>query len=177
MRLVGLNIGPALVGAVLLAAPVWADDRVRDAAPPLELSEAEMAQLFDVFDSNGNGVVTRPELRTAIKSFRVDLSEEDLGKMITTFDADADETLGRDEFSSLMLGFGAEDTSLKAQMEKTFLRFDTNRDGGLDAREVRALMDASGQAITLREAKTIILEADDDGNGRIDTSEFNNSAG
>lgn len=141
------------------------------------LSQGELAQLFDVFDSNGNGVITKPELRDVIVSFRVDLSDAELTKMVETYDTNADGILQQDEFSKLMSGFRGEDVSVEAQMERTFLRFDANRDGGLDAREVRVLMEASGQIITLREAKTIVFEADVDGNGRIDTSEFNKPAG
>lgn len=144
---------------------------------PLKLSEAELSQLFEVFDSNGNGVITKPELRDVIVSFRVDLSDGELTKMVETYDINADGILQRGEFSRLMSGFREADTSVEAQMERTFLRFDANRDGGLDAREVRALMEASGQVITLREAKTIVFETDADGNGRIDTSEFNKSDG
>lgn len=166
---------PVFFLAMSLVSGAHAAESVQQPAPDLELSAAELAQLFEVFDSNGNGVITKPELRDVIVSFRVDLSDTELAKMIATFDADADGMLQPDEFSRLMSGFRGEDTSIEAQMERTFLRFDANRDGGLDAREVRALMEASGQTITLREAKTIIFEADVDGNGRIDTSEFNSS--
>lgn len=176
----------ALGGAGLfyLASPIHAeiaaDVQVRTIASSSSgqaLSESELAQLFEVFDSNGNGVITRPELRNVIVSFRVDLSDGELTKMVETYDTNADGFLQRDEFSKLMSGFRGEDVSVEAQMERTFLRFDANRDGGLDAREVRALMEASGQVITLREAKTIVFEADVDGNGRIDTSEFIKPAG
>ncbi len=141
------------------------------------LSEWELAQLFEVFDSNGNGVVTKPELREVIVSFRVGLSEAELDRMMETYDISSDGGLQSGEFSKLMQGFREKDRSLEAQMERTFLRFDANRDGGLDAREVRALMEASGQTLTLREAKEIVFEADADGNGRIDAKEFNGTAG
>lgn len=163
--------------AALAAMFVLAAGRTDAATPGGGLSESELAQLFDVFDTNGNGVITRPELRDVIVSFRVGLSDGELDEMITTFDVSGDGKLQRDEFSELMQGFRSEDNSVEAQMERAFLRFDANRDGGLDAREVKALMEASGQTITLREAKTIIFEADADGNGRIDTKEFNGTAG
>lgn len=147
------------------------------AARGADLTEGALTQLFEVFDSNGNGVITRPELRDVIVSFRVGLSDGELDEMIATFDANGDGKLQRGEFAELMRGFRSEENSVEAQMERAFLRFDANRDGGLDAREVKALMEASGQTITLREAKTIIFEADADGNGRIDTKEFNGSAG
>lgn len=145
-------------------------------APSVDLSESELTQLFEVFDTNANGVITKPELRAVIVSFRVGLSETDLDRMMKTFDVSGDGSLQAEEFSRLMQGFRGEDNSLEAQMERAFLRFDANRDGGLDAREVRELMEASGQATTLREAKGIIFEADADGNGRIDTREFNRPA-
>lgn len=177
------------VGLLCLAGPISAEiasdaqAQTIASSPPGQsssgqsLSQGELDQLFEVFDANGNGVITKPELRDVVVSFRVDLSDGDLTKMVETYDTNADGILQQNEFSKLMSGFRGEDTSVEAQMERTFLRFDANRDGGLDAREIRALMEASGQVITLREAKTIVFEADEDGNGRIDTSEFNKPAG
>lgn len=140
------------------------------------LSQGDLEQLFAVFDSNRNGVVTRPELREVIVSFRVGLSEAELDRMMATFDASDDGMLQFEEFSELMQGFQGEDNSVEAQMERVFLRFDANRDGGLDARELKVLMEDSGQTVTLREAKGIVFEADADGNGRIDTTELTGAA-
>lgn len=172
------------VGLLCLASPINADSAADAQAQTIAsspsapaLSQSELTQLFEVFDSNGNGAITKPELRDVIVSFRVDLSDGELTRMVETYDTSADGVLQQNEFSKLMSGFRGEDTSVEAQMERTFLRFDANRDGGLDAREIRALMEASGQDLTLREAKTIVFEADVDGNGRIDTSEFNKPAG
>lgn len=184
MRHVGRAAAMGGMGLLCLAGPISAEITADAQAQTISsspsgqaLSEGELTQLFEVFDSNGNGVITKPELRDVIVSFRVDLSDGELTKMVETYDMNVDGILQRDEFSKLMSGFRGEDVSVEAQMERTFLRFDANRDGGLDAREVRVLMEASGQVITLREAKTIIFEADVDGNGRIDTSEFNKPAG
>lgn len=172
------------VGLLCLASPIHAEiaadaqaQTIASSPSGQALSRAELTQLFEIFDSNGNGAITKPELRDVIVSFRVDLSDGELTKMVETYDTSADGILQLDEFAKLMQGFRGEDASVEAQMERTFLRFDANRDGGLDAREVRALVEANGQVITLREAKTIIFEADVDGNGRIDTSEFNKPAG
>lgn len=171
------GVGRGLVSAAMAVLCVAGRAGADVAASAASLSESELGQLFEVFDTNGNGVITRPELRDVIVSFRVDLSDSELDGMIAAFDVSDDGKLQRGEFAELMQGFRSEESSVEAQMERAFLRFDANRDGGLDAREVKALMEASGQNITLREAKTIVFEADEDGNGRIDTREFNGTAG
>ena len=67
---------------------------------------------------------------------------------------------------------GRTDDAVARQMEHVFLQFDANRDGGLDASEIMALMEDGGRPMSLRDAKGIVFEADQDGNGRIDTAEF-----
>lgn len=166
--------GTCLAGGVALIALIGPAGAF---GPSADLSSTELAQLFEVFDTNANGIITSPELRDVIVSFRVGLSEADLDRMMKTFDTSGDGSLQPEEFSALMQSFRSEDNSVEAQMERAFLRFDANRDGGLDAREVKALMEASGQTLTLREAKGIVFEADADGNGRIDTREFNDPVG
>ena len=121
---------------------------------------------------DGDGIITRTELSGVISSFRVDLKDDEIERLLSVHDGNSSGALERSEFDGLMRGFRQDDTSLDAEMERVFLRFDQNRDGGLDAREVRVLMEASGQVMTLRDAKLIVFEADEDGNGRIDAEEF-----
>jgi Ca2+-binding EF-hand superfamily protein len=146
-------------------------------AQAVDLSEAELAQLFYVFDTDENGSVTKSELKAVIKSFRVGFDEREVEQMMTSYDASKDGALQAGEFSRLMVGFGQDEDEVTRQMEQAFLRYDANRDGGLDASEVKTLMEASGNTMSLREAKGIVFEADLDGNGRIDTAEFGRTAG
>lgn len=136
------------------------------------LSQGELAQLFEAFDGDGDGVITRTELRTVVSAVRVGMEEGEIDEMLATYDANEDGVLQAEEFTGFMGGFASGGDDVTRQMEHTFLQFDANRDGGLDASEIMALMEAGGRPMELREAKGIVFEADRDGNGRIDTAEF-----
>lgn len=152
--------------AVLLALPA------AHGADLATLGSQEMDQLFAAFDVDESGGVSRDEMRHVVRSVRVGLSDEAIDAMHGSYDSNEDGLLDTLEFAAFMRGFNDGDEASAADLERAFLRFDTNRDSGLDASEIKALMDASGREMSLRDAKSIVFEADDNGNGRIDVDEF-----
>ena len=59
-----------------------------------------------------------------------------------------------------------------ADIKKAFILFDKNGDGVISINELRTVMRSLGQSPTKSELKDLMDEADVDGNGKIDFSEF-----
>ena len=180
-RLAGLgrtiSLGRAIGLGALIALGATANQAAFAFAGSPPLGQAELEQLFGAFDGDGDGVITGAELRTVVSSVRVGMADGEIDEMLATYDTNSDDVLQANEFDGFMGGFVSEGDDVTRQMEHTFLQFDTNRDGGLDASEIMALMEAGGRPMELREAKGIIFEADRDGDGRIDTAEFGQISG
>jgi len=60
------------------------------------------------------------------------------------------------------------------EVRSCFTRFDANRSGKMDHRELREALRALGVATSGREATAILQRYDDDGNGLLDVDEFGN---
>ena len=60
----------------------------------------------------------------------------------------------------------------REQMQELFNEIDTDGGGTLDVREIKALADKLGVAMTKRELDDAMLEMDEDGSGEVDFEEF-----
>lgn len=92
--------------------------------------QAARAALFDRLDTNGDGFLDAEELRAAAQRVgeRRDVtmvSADDLARQVSRMDADGDGRISRDEFSRFI--------------PDRLRRADTNGDGVLSLRELRAL--------------------------------------
>ena len=65
--------------------------------------KTEFREAFDLFDYNGDGVVTASELERVFKLLRKNPTVEDLNDMIAEIDEDGNGTIDFEEFLDLML--------------------------------------------------------------------------
>ena len=63
-----------------------------------ENSEEEIREAFQVFDKDGNGVVTPNELRNVLHHIGEKLTDEEIDEMINEADMDGDGTINYEEF-------------------------------------------------------------------------------
>lgn len=60
---------------------------------------SQVRKAFRQFDEDHSGTITAGEFRLALRSFGIDLSDEDLNGMVAVFDTDGDGTVGYQEFN------------------------------------------------------------------------------
>lgn len=84
-------------------------------------------------------------------------------------DEEGDEVVGMSRAQMLIANMSPEQIE---EVKETFLMFDRDGSGSIDAKELRAAMRALGQEYTKKETKEIIEGIDEDGNGEIDIDEF-----
>jgi Ca2+-binding EF-hand superfamily protein len=63
-----------------------------------------LQRIFKTFDTSGNGLLEFKEFKTAVKDFKLDLSDEDIQSIFNHFDKNNDGVLDMKEFMDMILG-------------------------------------------------------------------------
>ncbi|CAB4058702.1 CALM [Lepeophtheirus salmonis] len=67
-----------------------------------EKAEEQIREAFKVFDRDGNGFITKSELRVVMMNLGEKLSEDEIDTMIADADIDGDGTINYEEFAIMM---------------------------------------------------------------------------
>ncbi|CAN6235473.1 unnamed protein product [Urochloa humidicola] len=148
---------------------------------------AELARVFELFDKNGDGRITREELEESLGKLGMSVAGDELASMIARIDANGDGCVDVEEFGELyraiMAGGGGgkaagagedEDEEADEDMREAFRVFDANGDGYITVDELGAVLASLGlkQGRTAEECRRMIGRVDRDGDGRVDFHEF-----
>ncbi|XP_066931770.1 uncharacterized protein [Clytia hemisphaerica] len=125
-----------------------------------------MQRLFDTFDCDMNGRISRRELKAVFKALNVTINDENLRSMFHSADKDKS---GFIEFGEFVRVFSppSQDELLNA-----FKRFDKNGDGFLTPDEVKEVLRDANQPATDRNVTEMIESVDSNGDGKINYKEF-----
>lgn len=150
-----------------------------------QADRAELARVFELFDRNGDGRITREELEDSLGKLGMAVPSEELAAMIARIDADGDGCVDAEEFVELYRAIttstGAEGPAAAAaaeeddeDMREAFRVFDANGDGYITVEELGAVLSSLGlkQGRTAEECRRMIGQVDRDGDGRVDFHEF-----
>lgn len=132
---------------------------------------AEFKEAFQIFDKDGDGLITTKELGTVMRSLGQNLSEEELKTMIEEVDTDKSGTIDFQEFLGLM-AWKMKETDIEEELVEAFKVFDRDGNGLISAHELRFVMSTSGEQLTEEDIEEMIREADENGDGYIDYEEF-----
>lgn len=139
-----------------------------------DLSEdqiAEFKEAFSLFDKDGDGTITTKELGTVMRSLGQNPTESELQDMINEVDIDGNGQIDFEEFLQMMAK-KMKDTDTEEEMKEAFKVFDRDNNGFISAQELRLVMANLGEKLTDEEVEEMIKEADMNGDGQVDYSEF-----
>ncbi|KAL5213834.1 hypothetical protein ABZP36_002986 [Zizania latifolia] len=143
----------------------------------------EMARVFELFDRNGDGLITPEELEDSLGNLGIPPPADELTTMIAHIDTNGDGCVDVEEFGELYRAIMARDKDGGAEeekeeedgdMRKAFWVFDANGDGYITVDELGAVLASLGlkQGHTVEECRCMISQVDSDGDGRVDFHEF-----
>ncbi|EAZ31201.1 hypothetical protein OsJ_15300 [Oryza sativa Japonica Group] len=126
---------------------------------------AELARVFELFDRNGDGRITREELEDSLGKLGIPVPADELAAVIARIDANGDGKDGRAK---------EEEEEEDGDMREAFRVFDANGDGYITVDELGAVLASLGlkQGRTAEECRRMIGQVDRDGDGRVDFHEF-----
>ncbi|XP_035779162.1 caltractin-like [Anopheles albimanus] len=146
----------------------------KKSGPKFELSDEQrqdIKEAFDLFDSEGTGMIDTKELKVAIRALGFEPKKEEIKKMIAEIDKDGSGKISFDDFLQLMTVKMAEKDS-KEEILKAFRLFDDDETGTISFKNLKRVAKELGENLTDEELQEMIDEADRDGDGEVNQEEF-----
>lgn len=152
--------------------PRAAEGRPRDVSTMKnELSSeqtAEFRRVFDLFDSDADGRLTRGEIQDALEVLGRSISKSDAERLLQNLDEGGH--VQPEAFIAWMAS--REDLDLKSDLRSVFDLLDTDRSGTLSAEELSLFIRGISSSPSEIDIERLVKLADKSGNGVIELTEF-----
>ncbi|KAM3374414.1 calmodulin-like protein 3 [Capsicum galapagoense] len=137
------------------------------------MSTEELRRVFQIFDRNSDGRITKNELNDSLENMGIYIPDDELTQMIAKIDVNGDGCVDMDEFGSLYRII-MDERNEEEDMREAFNVFDQNGDGYICVDELKEVLASLGlkQGRTLEDCKQMINKVDIDGDGMVDFDEF-----
>ncbi|KAL3531036.1 hypothetical protein ACH5RR_010358 [Cinchona calisaya] len=137
------------------------------------MDPGELRRIFQMFDRNGDGKITKKELSDSLKNLGIYIPEKEVMQMIDKIDTNRDGYIDIDEFGTLYQTI-MDERDEEEDMREAFNVFDQNGDGFITVEELRSVLSSLGlkQERTLEDCKLMIKKVDVDGDGMVNYKEF-----
>ncbi|KAF5741322.1 calmodulin-like protein 3 [Tripterygium wilfordii] len=137
------------------------------------MDPAESRRVFQMFDKNGDGKITKKELNDSLENLGIYIPDKDLVQMIEKIDVNGDGYVDIDEFGALYQNIMGERDE-EEDMREAFNVFDQNGDGFITVEELRSVLASLGlkQGRTIEDCRKMINKVDVDGDGMVNFKEF-----
>ncbi|XP_039133164.1 calmodulin-like protein 7 [Dioscorea cayenensis subsp. rotundata] len=137
----------------------------------------ELRRVFQMFDRNGDGRITKQELSHSLCKLGIDIPDLELAAMIDKIDINGDGCVDVDEFGALyqtIMDERDEEEDEEEDMKEAFNVFDQNGDGFITVDELRSVLSSLGlkQGRTVEDCRRMIMKVDVDGDGMVNFKEF-----
>ncbi|KAJ1265271.1 hypothetical protein BS78_08G065500 [Paspalum vaginatum] len=145
------------------------------------MDSSELRKVFQMFDKNGDGQITKKELGDSLRNLGIYIADDELDATMGKIDANGDGCVDVEEFGLLYRsivdeGQGPEGDKHdeEEEMREAFNVFDQNGDGYITVDELRSVLASLGlkQGRTAEDCRKMISKVDADGDGRVDFTEF-----
>ncbi|KAM2640301.1 hypothetical protein TB1_026702 [Malus domestica] len=132
--------------------------------PSSQPKVGEVRYVFDKFDTNKDGRISREEYKSALKTLDKDIAEGEIAKTFKALDSDGDGFVGFTEFVE-MFNMG-NDEARKADIESAFRVFDLDGNGKISAEELSLVLKKLGENCSLGACRNMVKGVDSDGDGK-----------
>ncbi|MFS8018108.1 putative EF-hand domain pair protein CML [Helianthus anomalus] len=144
-------------------------DRQSSGLPLFQPNMTEMRCVFDKFDRDKDGKISRAEYKAIIRALRQGGTERDVQKIFEVADLDGDGFIDFKEFMEVQKKGGG----VKAiDVQRAFRTFDLDGDGKISVEEVFELMKRLGERCSFQDCQKMVRVVDSNKDGVIDMDEF-----
>lgn len=143
----------------------------------------ELRKLFSTFDKNGDGFITKQELRESLRNIRIFMTEQEVDDIVVKYDSNGDGLIDFEEFcllTSECVGVDHEKEgdgvieNEEVDLKEAFDVFDKDNDGLISVEELALVLTSLGlrEGRKIEECKEMIKKVDMDGDGMVNFNEF-----
>lgn len=151
-------------------------DEVKESDEGLEeeiKSRQDIEQAFAVFDPQRLGYLHNSDIMSVLHTLGWAFSETDAVKIIIEMDYNHSGTVGYKDFAKWVISHERDsNVSLDELIDNVFRTIDKDDSGSIEAAEILRALNELGEQIEYEDAQEIVREADHNGDGSIDKSEF-----
>lgn len=130
--------------------------------------EEEVEQVFNKFDTNGDGKISLTELSAVLNVLGSATAMEEVASIMSELDVDGDGFIDLNEFKAFHCCGGDKNKELK----EAFDLYDQDKNGKISATELHAVMKSLGEKCSLKDCGRMISNVDVDGDGCVNFEEF-----
>lgn len=128
----------------------------------------DLLELFQQFDTNGDGVLSKQEILHGYKQLMpFDDAEKEVERIMNEVDIDKSGTIDYNEF--VLATINKQKLLNKEKLETTFKMFDKDGSGTITADEIKSVL---GKAVDKKLLEEMVKEVDENGDGEISLVEF-----
>ncbi|CAI0629343.1 unnamed protein product [Linum tenue] len=144
-------------------------------------ADEDLTSVFATFDKNGDGFITKQELKESLKNIRISVTEAEVEEMVAKVDSNGDGLIDFEEFKILCrnMAAGGEGEEIKIdsggdELRDAFEVFDRDRDGLITVEELGSVLSSLGmkEGKRMEACKEMIRRVDADGDGMVNFDEF-----
>lgn len=134
-------------------------------------SLAELKDAFEIFDTTQKGSLDARELKSAIRALGFDVKKEEVRKMMADIGRDPASTIDFGEFLEVMEE-RMQQKGTREEVMRIFELFDEDQQGKITFKNLKRISQEIGESISDEELRSMIEEADRDGDGALNFEEF-----
>lgn len=136
-------------------------------AAPLTLEE-EVEKVFNKFDTNGDGKISKTELGSILNGLGSATSADEVARIMSELDTDGDGFIDLNEFKAFHCRGGDNNKELK----EAFDLYDKDKNGKISVNELHSVLKSLGEKCSLKDCRKMISSVDVDGDGCVNFEEF-----
>ncbi|OWA53475.1 Centrin-2 [Hypsibius exemplaris] len=130
----------------------------------------EIREAFDLFDAEQTGEIDGKDLKVCLRALGFEPKKEDIKKMLQDIKSD-DGRINFDQFLVLITS-KMNEKDAHDEIQKAFRLFDADETGKISFQNLKRVANELGETLSDEELREMIEEADTNGDGEVDSSEF-----
>lgn len=139
-------------------------------------SMEEVKKIFNKFDKNGDGRISRSELKDVLKALGSDISSDEVKRIMSEIDTDGDGYIDLEEFTNFHhhnhKSNDNDSDNVNKELRDAFDLYDLDKNGLISASELHAVLKRLGEKCSLSDCSRMIRSVDADGDGSVNFDEF-----
>lgn len=144
--------------------------RILEQLTPHEVRD--LRAVFEIFDTDSDGMICAAELRKAMRTLGFKITREEAQQMINDVSIKGKGCLDFNEFLETVIDRQGDTRDIYDEILQGFRMFDYDKTGQISLDNLRKACQDAGIKFTQKELEEMVEEADVNGDGQIDQSEF-----